>query len=315
MPETMMVAKVGARGDRLPDRLDGPRSDDAEGIVRHEARPARRAQDRPHLVLHAVQPRHAVLRPHQDGEVPVRAQDLRHERDGHEHHLVAGLSQHAAQTLLDADDAHGIAAHEDRAAQRIQAREDLVLHVRADDRDRGRVLLLGRIEEAAHLEVEVEHPDHVRGVAGDLDAAELPVAGLHGRGLAGLRADRAARAAVGLDQPLVRARQRLAVVRHQELRPAADDPEAREDQDVGVQVHEVGRHELVEPADDRHDRHDRHDADDDAEQRQPRAELVASEGPKRRGEELSEAHAFASTRRRPPRTRTPRPSASPGSSP
>ena len=233
--------EVGALRDRLPDRLHRARADDSEGVVGREAGLARRAEDRPDLVLHAVEPGHAALRAHQDREAPVGAQDLGEERDGNEDHLVARLAQHLAETLLHADDAHGIAVDEQGAVDRVEAGEDLVLHVGADDRDRGGVRLLARVEEAAGLEVEVEHGVDVGGVARDLDAAELAVPRLDGRGLARLRTHRGAGPAVGLDQPALGHGERLPAVREQELGAAPQDAVLGEDQDVGVEVHEVRR--------------------------------------------------------------------------
>ena len=149
------------------------RADDSEGVVGLESRLARRSEDGPDLVLHAVEPRHAALRAHEDREPAVGAQDLHEKRDGNEQNLVACLAQHLPETLLHADHAHGIAANQQGAADGIDAGEDLVLDVGADDRDRGGVRLLARTEEAAGLDVEVEHGVHVGRVAGDLDTPEL----------------------------------------------------------------------------------------------------------------------------------------------
>ena len=64
-----------------------------------------------------------------------------------------------------------------------------------------------------------------------------------------------------------------------ELAAAADDAVLGEDQDVGVEVDDLGRDVVVEAADDRDDRHHGHHADDDAQERQARAQLVAAAAP------------------------------------
>ena len=77
--------------------------------------------------------------------------------DGHEDDVVAGLAEDLAEPGLEADHAERIAADGDRPADRVEGGEELVLDVGADDRDRRGVRVLGRVEEAPRLEVEVEH--------------------------------------------------------------------------------------------------------------------------------------------------------------
>src|SRR4030095_12948787 len=118
--------------------------------------------------------------------------------------------------------------------------------------------------------------------------------------------------AVGLDQPQLRGGERLPAVRKQELGAAPEDAVAGEAPAVGGQVHELRGDESVEAADDRHHRHHGRDPDDDAEERQPRAKLVAPQSPERGGEELPEAHGSTKRVSPPP---TPGPSAFSLSSP
>jgi hypothetical protein len=200
--------------------------------------------------------------------------------------------------------------NEESRADGVDAWEDLVLDVGADHRDRGGVRFLARVEEAAGLEIEVEHGVGVGGVAGDLHAPEFAPPRLDERGLLRLSPHRGAGPAVGLDQPAFQHGERLPAIRHEELGAASQDPELGEDQDVGVEIHQILRHELIQSADDRDDRHHGHDADDDAEERQPRAQLVAAQRQQRRAEQLANIHHA-----RIPPTPIPSPSSSPRSSP
>ncbi len=174
--------------------------------------------------------------------------------------------------------------------------DSVVLDVVADDGERRRVPLLGVGEEAPRLEVDVEHRRDVRGEAGDRRVAQLLLAGADRLLLIRLRADRPAGLALLLDDAHVAERHRLALAGQDELRTVPDEPVLREDQDVGVEVHDLRRHVVVQAADDGEDRDDRHHADDDAEERQAGAELVAPERLDRDREKLREPHRFITSR-------------------
>ncbi len=66
-----------------------------------------------------------------------------------------------------------LAGDRDRAADRVATREELVLHVRADDGDERGAILLALREEPAGIDVEIADLRDVRGRALDVDAVIL----------------------------------------------------------------------------------------------------------------------------------------------
>ena len=212
----------------------------------------------------------------------------------------------------EADDLERGSADRDRAADRVDAREELLPHVGADDGDVRAVLVLHLGEEAPRLEVEVADLAHVRRRSLDLDVREAMIRVLHElrafptgrrsspRGARGARPD----VEVGLLDGLSLERLEEALVRR-------DDPPARDHVDVGRQREDLRRDVVVEARDDRHDGDDRHDADDDAEKREERAELVRRDRLPGDAQELPDQHAVSVLRissRRPARPPSCRPS-------
>src|SRR5260221_10141545 len=152
--------REGGRGDRTPQRLDGFRADHAEWIFGGERRPSQGSQQGPDFPLRLREALHAADRTHHDRDPVVRGHYLLEEREGHEHHVVAVLPQHVAELGLEPDDAERIAADVHRAADGVEAREELVLDVVADDGYRRPLLVFQGGEEAARLEGHLDHgPD------------------------------------------------------------------------------------------------------------------------------------------------------------
>ncbi len=71
-----------------------------------------------------------------------------------------------------------VPADRERAADRVDARKELLAHVGADDGDVRAVLVLHLGEEAPRLEVEVPDLAHVRRRSLDLDVRKAMIRGL-----------------------------------------------------------------------------------------------------------------------------------------
>ena len=86
--------------------------------------------------------------------------------------VVLALPEGGALLDEEADDAERDPVDRDRPADRVEAREELVAHLRADDGDEGAALVLRLGEEAPEVDVEVRELGDVRRHARDLDVGE-----------------------------------------------------------------------------------------------------------------------------------------------
>ena len=137
--------------------------DDAERVGGAEVgvaqRPQHRRAPRPRSRRPPRRPPRAWTRMSIDARLPnCLAEGL----DRHVDHVVAALAEHAPLLGEQADHPVGSAVDQDRAADRVDLREELGLDVPADHRHRLRGALLAVEEEAAGREVQA----HQRGVVG-----------------------------------------------------------------------------------------------------------------------------------------------------
>ena len=169
------------------------------------------------------------LRPRLD----PNALSVRGDRD--EEQVVLAAAEDGALLAQQSDDAHRMAGDVDRAAERIELAEQLVLHVGADDGHHRRVLVFGVREEAPLFDVDVVDLADVGGAALHAHAAEFLRAVLDRELRVLLRADGGAARAVLADGFEIVPVDLLALDRFEELLAAGDDPELRDDVDVGIE--------------------------------------------------------------------------------
>jgi hypothetical protein len=147
------------------------------------------SEDGARLVHRGLDRGHAALRLHVDRDVAVAAERLAQALTGHVDDVVLALAQDRALLHEEPDHLERRRLDEDHLADGVDAREELVAHLRADDRDVALVLVLGLGEEASELDVEVLELGHVRGRARDLDVGDAVALVVHRPRRSGLEAD------------------------------------------------------------------------------------------------------------------------------
>jgi len=211
--------------------------------------------------------------------------------------VILACAKGAALLLADANNGVRRAVDAEVLADGVDAGEEVVLDVGADDGDVGGVLLVGVGEAAALHDVQVLQCGHLSGVApnagvGDGLGAAYDFSG--GR-LLGSNADAAL--AVVFDVEVVGVEDVFAFLEALVILGAGDDLRHFGDsEDVCAVAGELGGNKGVRAVNEGHDGDDAGDADDDAKQRQYGTQLVRPQGLQRDLYGLFELHCVAFTR-------------------
>ena len=177
-PTTSEMPLMKARRAKAPAEMDRQTTWIASAVTKETGSGADGAvlpegpEDGPRLVHRGRDPLDAPLRLDVDRDVPPGAPGLRERLAGDVDDVVLALAEDGALLDEEPDDAERDPVDRDRPADRVEAREELVAHLRADDRDEGAALVLGLGEEAPEVDVEVRELGDVRRHARDLDVGE-----------------------------------------------------------------------------------------------------------------------------------------------
>src|SRR5262249_9724501 len=229
----------GALRNAAPERLKHVRGDQAERVVAVVGGLAWGARYRAPFVGGGRDRLDATSRLDEDADVVVGRDVLVVDGQRNVDDVVLALAHDRAELLDRADDANGIAVDLHRPADRIDVREELVLNVPSDDGHRSRLVVLGLREVPPVVDGETHGRAHVRRVALDLDVRQRARVGLQRPAAFSARGDRLAAATLASDDLHVGQRQVLALLRHEPLFAARDDPVLVEDDDVGIQADDL----------------------------------------------------------------------------
>src|SRR5450830_970577 len=236
----------GGRRDRLPHDLHRVRVHEDDRVRRFRVRVADRPEDRPDLVHRRRHAGHAALRLDEDGELAIRPPDLAERLARDVRDVVLALTEDGALLHEEADDLERGSADRERAADRVDAGEELLPHVGADDGDVRAVLVFHLGEEAPRLEVEVADLAHVRRRSLDLDVPKAMIRVFDELQRSRLRADLLREAREAHDLLVVGLLDGLSLERLEEALVRRDNSPARDHVDVGRQREDFRRDVVVE---------------------------------------------------------------------